>query len=116
MASMRAARPPPPPPAQVRKIDIGHAKVAKQVDIKGLKGAVSSLLAEELAAADTKKGSPKTIKFSKIVSRLGERIPPAEMSEITFSYTFICMLHLANEHGYEVVGDEDMTDMAVTGQ
>ena len=106
----------PAPLAQVRKIDIGHAKVAKQVDIKGLKGAVSSLLAEEIAAADTKKGSPKTIKFSKIVSRLGERIPPAEMSEITFSYTFICMLHLANEHGYEVVGDEDMTDMAVTGQ
>ena len=108
----------PAPLAQVRKIDIGHAKVAKQVDIKGLKGAVSSLLAEEIAAADNnKKGSsPKTIKFSKIVSRLGERIPPAEMSEITFSYTFICMLHLANEHGYEVVGDEDMTDMAVTGQ
>lgn len=36
--------------------------------------------------------------------------------DLSTSFCFICLLHLANEHGFEINPTEDFTDLAVEFQ
>ena len=102
-------------PQRVEKIDIGYAKRAKQVDIKGLKEDVWALLQEEAqGSAKGKTAAPREVSFQQVLSRLHERMHADKLEEVSFAYCFICLLHLANEKSLEVLGDGgDMKDMRV---
>lgn len=40
--------------------------------------------------------------------------PEPAMADISTSYCFICLLHLANEKGLEIVNDDDdLTDLGI---
>ena len=41
-------------------------------------------------------------------------MPEQALADISFAYCFICLLHLCNEKGLEVEGQEDYNNMTVT--
>ncbi|ODQ63168.1 barren-domain-containing protein [Nadsonia fulvescens var. elongata DSM 6958] len=52
-------------------------------------------------------------KFTQIVNNLRTVYPEQLMSEISTSFCFICMLHLANEKGLVIENNETMTDLII---
>ena len=100
-------------PTKVAKINIGYARRATQVDIKQLKVDVWSLLQEAPDAGSGGGKNGKVVSFQTVLSKLHEKVPEKALGEISFAYCFICLLHLANEKGLEVLGEGDMKDMSV---
>ena len=105
------------PPSKIAKTSIDYARRETQVDIKQLKADVWSLLQEAPEAGGGDKGAAaagKVVSFQTVLSKLHEKVPAkALLGEISFAYCFICLLHLANEKGLEVLGEGGMQDMSV---
>lgn len=105
-------------PSKVAKVDIGYAKVAKQVDISALKRGLWELLADDEDASSSSDAATRRMSseasFQQIVARLPEKIPARRLPDISISYNFICLLHLANEHGLEIVGQESLDDLRIS--
>ena len=78
---------------RVRPEYVEHAKKAKQVDVKRLKDNIWRGLDME---------HTNEREFGEVISGLAGEYPPARFSEISTSFCFICLLHLANEEGLEV--------------
>lgn len=77
---------------RVRPEYIEHAKRAKQVDIKKLKDNIW----ERLHLAE---GTRDATSFGHVLEELPAVYPKARLEEISTSFCFICLLHLANEEG-----------------
>ena len=102
-------------PTKVQKIAIGYAKRDKRVDIKGLKHSLWELLSDEQTAADPAEWTMSgQASLQQVVSRLPEKVPELKMPDISMAYNFICLLHLANEHGLELVANETSSDLSIT--
>ncbi|WOO79743.1 Condensin complex subunit 2 [Vanrija pseudolonga] len=110
-----------------RPENVHYAKKAKRVDVKRLKddiwndlkvlvdtnarpqGAVPELdpESESAPASDAEAEAPQTPKepvqtFDKVIQTLRGSYPREKMSEISTSFCFICLLHLANEEGLRI--------------
>ncbi|WFD18903.1 hypothetical protein MCAP1_001116 [Malassezia caprae] len=72
---------------RVRPEFVDHARRAKQVDVKKLKDRIWETLALEQDAQS----------FDMVLSKLEGMYPPKKYEEISTSFCFICLLHLANE-------------------
>ena len=102
-------------PTRVEKIEIGYAKVAKQVDISGLKTSLWDLLSDGSSSGDlATRHMDGAVSFQQVVARLPEKIPKQKLPDISIAYNFICLLHLANEKGLEITGQDDFADMHVS--
>ncbi|KAJ2333469.1 hypothetical protein GGI00_002315, partial [Coemansia sp. RSA 2681] len=53
-------------------------------------------------------------KFSSVVSSLKKVYPREKLEELSISYCFICLLHLANERNLRIVGDASLRDLVIT--
>ncbi|WVQ69054.1 uncharacterized protein L199_007266 [Kwoniella botswanensis] len=98
-----------------RPENVNFAKKAKRVDVKRLKddiwtGLKSLVPAEkdssedetELPKTPTKDGNEPVKTFDNIITSLRSSYPAEKMSEISTSFCFICLLHLANEEGLKI--------------
>lgn len=102
---------------RARPENVHYAKKAKRVDVKRLKDDIWSGLRDlvedsEASAAETeiqtpKKEEPKV--FNTVIQSLRETYPREKMGEISTSFCFICLLHLANEEGLRL--ETARTDM-----
>lgn len=72
---------------RVRPEFVDHARRAKQVDVKKLKDRIWETLALKQDAQS----------FETVLSKLEDMYPPKKYEEISTSFCFICLLHLANE-------------------
>lgn len=54
-----------------------------------------------------------SLKFTQILNGLKTVYPSKAMSEISTSYGFICLLHLANERGLEIVNQDNYEDLSI---
>eukprot|EP00310_Coccolithus_braarudii_P021663 CAMPEP_0183335996 /NCGR_PEP_ID=MMETSP0164_2-20130417/4114_1 /TAXON_ID=221442 /ORGANISM="Coccolithus pelagicus ssp braarudi, Strain PLY182g" /LENGTH=716 /DNA_ID=CAMNT_0025505445 /DNA_START=42 /DNA_END=2192 /DNA_ORIENTATION=- len=98
-------------PTRVQKIEIGYAKVAKQVDIKGLKTTLWAVLQDQFAAS----ADVEQVSVAAVLELLPSKLPThIRLADVSFAYVFICLLHLANEKGLEICGDDDLADMRIT--
>ncbi|KAJ1961558.1 hypothetical protein GGI12_003184 [Dipsacomyces acuminosporus] len=121
----------------VKPLYVNYARRAKRVNVKKLKENIwremaigdrrksAALLAgtggepDELSPADV---SPEddTIKlqskqkFSEVVGSLKNVYPREKLEELSISYCFICLLHLANERNLRIVGDSSLRDLVIT--
>jgi condensin complex subunit 2 len=108
-------------PRAVSKIEIGYARAATKVDVKALKHGMWQQLSEEAAAAATKKrfsrpagvGEPaapaasELCSFQSTMTALTASLPADALPNISVSFCFICLLHLANEQDLALAhGDE----------
>ncbi|XP_023757126.1 condensin complex subunit 2 [Lactuca sativa] len=92
-------------PRQVEKIDIQYDKKSKQVDVHVLKDTLWSTIQEMQKSA-----GDEDLSFKNILSS-----SPAATSndDITPHLSFICILHLANEHGLTLNSFPDMDDVSI---
>jgi condensin complex subunit 2 len=52
-------------------------------------------------------------KFSDIIEELPERYPEKKLGDISVAFCFICLLHLANEKGLKVDGNNSLQDLSI---
>lgn len=129
-----------PQVGRARPVMLNYVRVAKQVDVKRLKdelwngigfegvNSTSSMYDPGLRAnkiqivapppADTMddvatKAVDGSLKFTKVMKGLQGKYPAKAMSDISTSYCFICLLHLANEKGLVIDKQENLLDLSI---
>lgn len=86
-----------------------YAKAAKQVDVRVLKRRLWDILTKQ-PAAEVRQGDP--VDFQVVIQQLRTG-DGASLHDLSVHLCFICLLHLANEHGLTVTGVEDMNRLLV---
>ncbi|TDL23688.1 barren [Rickenella mellea] len=116
---------------RVRPEFVNYAKRAKRVDVRKLKENIWKGLdivvshsppeneADEDLGMEMDESRPPTDPeesrvFTSVISGLQKSYPKEKMEEISTSFCFICLLHLANERGLKIeVGGDDPDDNAM---
>lgn len=91
---------------KVEQIDIRYETVAKRVDVKALKKNIWDHV-EHVTPSST--ADDNGLHFDSVLQDIADKVP----SNVTVSFYFICMLHLANEKGLELVGHEDLSNFTI---
>ncbi|KAJ4808076.1 Condensin complex subunit 2 [Rhynchospora pubera] len=88
-------------PRQVNKIDIKYDKVSKQVDVHALKNMLWGHIQEvvEDAESEQEKVQEEEKEATVTLSGILHQFPNESPMDISPHLFFICLLHLANEHG-----------------
>ncbi len=109
---MDAGPPTPAPTDSGRDVDVDvDGAVDMDMDINGGSGSGSGSGANPeqasttAAAAAAAGGAGKSLKFTTMIRDLQKVYPQQQMRDISTSYCFICLLHLANEKGLVLEGD-----------
>jgi condensin complex subunit 2 len=68
---------------------------------------------EKPAPTPTPKTEDGTLKFTDVINNLQSVYPKQAMADISTSYCFICVLHLANEKGLVIENQEAWTDLNI---
>lgn len=104
---------------RVRPEFVNYAKKVKRVDVRKLKENIWKGLDivlpkteeedDEVELSPSKKPTdPNEAKsFTSVISGLRKTYPKEKMEEISTSFCFICLLHLANERGLKIEGEDD---------
>ncbi|KAK9457244.1 condensin complex subunit 2/barren [Dipodascopsis uninucleata] len=103
---------------------VSYAKIAKKVDVKKLKDNIWNTFDMDTNSCQGKKSqSQRSItpaedksdvkRFSEIVTDLQYKYPKQAMADISTSFCFICVLHLANEKGLEIQNNSSFTDLTI---
>jgi len=111
---------------RVRPEYVQYAKVAKKVDVRRLKENIWKELGMDMFSAEQPKplskadqapppppSAPPPKKFTDVIHNLERVYPKNAMSDISTSYCFICVLHLANEKGLVLHHNDTMTDLRI---
>ncbi|CAM1506557.1 Fc.00g061980.m01.CDS01 [Cosmosporella sp. VM-42] len=112
---------------RVRPEYVNYARVAKKVDIRRLKDelwkGMGPDLLEKSADASRLPTPPEptskpqddqpALKFTSAMNDLQGVYPKAIMDDISTSYCFICLLHLANEKGLVIEKSPDLTELSI---
>ncbi|KAI9893648.1 MAG: hypothetical protein M1814_006444 [Vezdaea aestivalis] len=105
---------------------VQYARVAKKVDVRRLKEEMWKGMAleepeGEKTAPTPSKTQPRPVsktddgllKFTSVMGNLQTVYPKQAMADISTSYCFICLLHLANEKGLEINSNEGLTELSI---
>ena len=92
---------------------LAYSRVSKKVNVKRLKDNVWSSLNELAKAKGPTADGETDIAFSEVVKGLTPRYSTEDMKDISTSFSFICLLHLANEHGFEIENCDDFEDLTI---
>ena len=92
---------------------LAYSRVSKKVNVKRLKDNVWSSLNELAKAKGSTADGETSIAFSEVVKGLTPRYSSEDMKDISTSFSFICLLHLANEHGFEIENCDNFEDLTI---
>lgn len=94
---------------------VNFSKVAKRVDVKLLKDNLwrSIKLEEKEKTPGEETEDGKT--FTNVVNVISEMYRPEEKKDLSTSFCFICLLHLANEHGLSIESTAMHDDLVIKG-
>ncbi|KAI9717536.1 MAG: hypothetical protein M1812_004677 [Candelaria pacifica] len=102
---------------------VQYARVAKKVDVRRLKEEMwrgIGLKDETPTQTPSKPTEPPIpdpgnapLKFTSVMNNLQSVYPKQAMADISTSYCFICLLHLANEKGLELGNDEGLEELSI---
>ncbi|KAI7725952.1 hypothetical protein M8C21_004157 [Ambrosia artemisiifolia] len=95
-------------PRQVNKIEVEYDKTSKQVDVQALKEILWSSMQET--------PETKTLSFKHLLKSFptDKKKPAAASVDIISPHLcFICVLHLANEHGLSIIGCDDLDELTI---
>ncbi|KAJ1991475.1 hypothetical protein GGI25_003459 [Coemansia spiralis] len=114
----------------IKPLYVNYARRAKRVNVKKLKDNIWREMASsgrrKSSAAPGSTDTPDVMagdddillsdkqKFSEVVSNLKNVYPPEKLEELSISYCFICLLHLANERNLRIEGDTSLSDLVIT--
>lgn len=109
---------------KVRPEYVNFSRIAKRVDIKLLKDNLWKGIKEETTNVTTTETESevqedvqesKHKKFGDLVESIGKMYSNEEKKDLSTSFCFICLLHLANEHSLTVTSTETFDDLKITG-
>jgi condensin complex subunit 2 len=114
---------------------VQYARVAKKVDVRRLKEEIwRGLALEDVSSNDDHRGryanadskqtkmaeaepvknsADETLMFTDVINGLQTVYPKQAMADISTSYCFICLLHLANEKGLVITNHENFQDLTI---
>lgn len=102
---------------------VNYSRVSKKVDVRRLKNnvwkSINSLLALKITE-DTQENSSTssnkeiTLQFTDIITQLVDFYPSELYKDISTSFCFICLLHLANEYGFSIQNEQNFQDLTIT--
>ncbi|KAK4186477.1 hypothetical protein QBC35DRAFT_437260 [Podospora australis] len=121
---------------RVRPEYVQYARVAKKVDVRRLKEEIwkgmdfeklqdqpppqekarlptPGVTQEDAAVLPEDQQQNPTLKFTDVVNDLQRVYPRQVMDDISTSYCFICLLHLANEKGLVIEKTPELTDLTI---
>ncbi|KAF1965028.1 barren [Bimuria novae-zelandiae CBS 107.79] len=105
-----------------RPMMLNYAKVDKKVDIKRLKDEIWKGIGFDGIEAPpptdatddiASKAVDGSLKFTQVMRSLKSVYPQKAMSDISTSYCFICLLHLANEKGLVIDKQDGLEELAI---
>ncbi|KAG5420060.1 BRN1 [Candida metapsilosis] len=97
---------------------VNFSRVAKRVDIKLLKDNIWKAILESVASVsddNSEEKQPRRIKFNEVIKRVKTMYTPEQVKELSTSFCFICVLHLANEHALTIEGNEANDNLEIIG-
>ncbi|KAF2857205.1 barren [Piedraia hortae CBS 480.64] len=95
---------------RIRPEYVQYARVAKKVDVRKLKENIWAGIAfDKSSEADAE--PPR--RFTDVMQNLTSVYPAKQMADISTSYGFICLLHLANEKGLILENTQGLTDIVI---
>ncbi|CZS94575.1 related to condensin complex component cnd2 [Rhynchosporium agropyri] len=107
---------------------VQYARVAKKVDVRRLKEELWKGMGIDALdlniptqtpgrlptpQSDPKKGEDGSLKFTSVMQNLQSVYPKQAMNDISTSYCFICLLHLANEKGLVIEKQEGLMELDI---
>ncbi|PVU92221.1 hypothetical protein BB559_003803 [Furculomyces boomerangus] len=124
----------------IKPIYLSYAKASKKVDVKRLKDNIWQKLLPSISSGNEdfdsenqdQEGESLTKdnlvanseaglnvngdqqNFSEIVEELKTMYPQNKLDDISVSFCFICLLHLANEKNLVIESSQDMTDLKIS--
>ncbi|KAB2615601.1 condensin complex subunit 2-like [Pyrus ussuriensis x Pyrus communis] len=99
------------PPRQVSKIEFQYDRTSKQVDVHALKETLWGYM-QESAEAPTKE-LKDNVSFKHILATFPVNSRAAAAQDITPHLCFICLLHLANDHGLSIHDCPTLDDVSI---
>ncbi|KDP30777.1 hypothetical protein JCGZ_13720 [Jatropha curcas] len=99
-------------PRQVNKIEVQYDKTSKQVDVQSLKETLWHHIQEspQMSIQDQE----EAVSFKKLLSSFpSDCRAAATVNDISPHLCFICLLHLANEHGLSILGCANLDDLRI---
>ena len=98
---------------------VNYAKTAKKVDVKKLKDSLWTKLnlaevsfsQHRFSLQEKVEGPPR--KFTKVIRELDTMYPEKALADISTSFCFICLLHLANEKGLKIEGNNTLDELSI---
>ncbi|CAG8645366.1 7975_t:CDS:10, partial [Ambispora leptoticha] len=106
-------------PKKIKPAFVKYAKTAKRVDVKKLKDNIWKTLADSSDKTTLAKPGDQAIhekKFTSIIENLKKIYPDRKMKDISVSFCFICLLHLANEKNLKIIGNENLSELRILSE
>ncbi|OMO89253.1 Condensin complex subunit 2/barren [Corchorus capsularis] len=101
-------------PRQANKIEVQYDKTSKQVDVQNLKETLWDHIQHSPEISFDHQGPQETLSFKHLLASFPvDCRAAATIEEISPHLCFICLLHLANEHGLSIHGYPDMEDLSI---
>ncbi|XWS75767.1 hypothetical protein CRYUN_Cryun01aG0120500 [Craigia yunnanensis] len=99
-------------PRQVSKIEVQYDKTSKQVDVQTLKETLWDHI--QKSPETSFQGTEEMLSFKHLLASFPvDCKAAATIEEISPHLCFICLLHLANEHGLSISGCRNMNDLGI---
>ncbi|XP_050381547.1 condensin complex subunit 2 [Argentina anserina] len=99
-------------PRQVNKIEVQYDKTSKQVDVQALKETLWGHVQETIQMST--QGEEQVVSFKQILGTFPSDCRAAStINDISPHLCFICLLHLANEHGLKILDNTNLDDLSV---
>ncbi|CAL1393708.1 unnamed protein product [Linum trigynum] len=99
-------------PRQVAKIEVNYDKRSKQVDVQRLKETLWHHMQESSQSSLQVQEEPASFK-DLLASFPNDCNAAATINDISPHLCFICLLHLANEHGLSIHGTTSLDDLSI---
>jgi condensin complex subunit 2 len=106
---------------RVDKVEVTYARAAKQVDVRCLKELMWAGIQAVLAArgatgagGNAQAGAQAPIEFAEVLASVPAVNAAGRVEDLSVHLCFICVLHLANEHGLAVAGVGGLDRMLVS--
>ncbi|XP_075671051.1 condensin complex subunit 2-like [Castanea sativa] len=98
-------------PRRVNKIEVQYDKTSKQVDVHALKETLWGQIQESTEVPEPV--CEDTISFRRLLSTFPAECQAAAPEDISPHLCFICLLHLANEHGLSIHDCPTLDDLRI---
>ena len=93
---------------KVEHVEVSYSRAAKQVDVRSLKELMWSGLTE------INESEHEFIQLQEVLGTVPEQNEAGRVDDLSVHLCFICMLHLANEHGLVIQGVESLDNLYIS--